>query len=95
MHGLFYSISFEANIFNRTIARLLKKARSEGHLVTVPCVAGELHKGSNEIWSLLERQQGDHQWFQAGVVAHAISHHEANKPETEIFSLDFVNHSGI
>src|SRR5215471_2714466 len=45
MHKLFSSISFEANIFNRTIARLLKKGKGRG----TTGVGGDCEKGKNAL----------------------------------------------
>src|SRR6266567_4110784 len=53
MHRSFYPISFEANIFNRTIARLLKKGKVRGIAGDCPGCCGRAAYEFYEIWFLL------------------------------------------
>jgi hypothetical protein len=78
MHGPFYPISFEANIFNRTIARLLKKGKVRGTTGDCPvCCGRAAYEFSRDLVPPLAVSREIISDYKHGRLAHARPYHEA------------------
>jgi hypothetical protein len=78
IHRPFSPISFEANIFNRTIARLLKKGKVRGTAGDCPvCCGRAAYEFSRDLVPALAARGEIISGYKHGRLAHARPHHEA------------------